>query len=40
MYINNVLTYTQRIYGIQRNCWSVNCYEGAMTVKDIQLKQY
>lgn len=40
MYINDVLTYTQRIYGIQRNCWSVNCYEGAMTVKDIQLKQY
>ncbi len=40
MYINDVLTYTQRIYGIQRNCWSVNCYEGAMTVQDIQLKQY
>ena len=40
MYINDVLTYTQRIYGIQRNCWSVNCYEGEMTVKDIQLKQY
>ncbi len=40
MYINDVLTYTQRIYGIQRNCWSVNCYEGAMTVKDIQVKQY
>ena len=40
MYINDVLTYTQRIYGIQRNCWSVNCYEGALTVKDIQLKQY
>jgi beta-fructofuranosidase len=40
MYINDVLTYTQRIYGIQRNCWSINCYEGALTVKDIQLKQY
>ena len=35
-----VVTYTNRIYGIQRNCWSVNCYEGEMTVKDIQLKQY
>jgi beta-fructofuranosidase len=40
MYINDIVTYTQRIYGIQRNCWSVNCYEGEMTVKDIQLKQY
>ena len=40
MYINDIVTYTQRIYGIQRNCWSVNCYEGEMTVKDIQIKQY
>ena len=40
MYINDALTYTQRIYGNQRNCWSVNCYEGAMTAKDIQLTQY
>ena len=40
MYINGTVTYTNRIYGIQRNCWSVNCYEGEMTVKDIQLKQY
>ena len=40
MYINGAVTYTNRIYGIQRNCWSINCYEGEMTVKDIQLKQY
>ena len=40
MYINDVLTYTQRIYNLPRNCWSVNCYEGGMTVKDIQVKQY
>ncbi len=40
VYINDNVCYTNRIYGIQRNCWSVNCYEGAMTVKDIQLKQY
>ena len=40
MYINDVLTYTQRIYNLPRNCWSVNCYEGEMTVKDIQVKQY
>ena len=40
MYINDVVTYTQRIYNLQRNCWSVNCYEGAMTVKDIKVTQY
>ncbi len=40
MYINDIVTYTQRIYGIQRNCWSVNCYEGGMTLKDLRIKQY
>ena len=40
LYINDIVTYTQRIYNTQRNCWSVNCYEGEMTVKDIQIKQY
>ncbi len=40
LYINDVVTYTQRLYHIQRNCWSVNCYEGEATVKDIQIKQY
>ena len=40
MYINGTVAYTNRIYGIQRNCWSVNCYDGAMTVKDIHVKQY
>ena len=40
LYINDVVTYTQRLYHIQRNCWSVNCYEGEATVKDVQIKQY
>ncbi len=40
MYINETLAYTNRIYGIQHNCWSVNSYNGTVTVKDIQLKQY
>ena len=40
MYINDVVAYTQRLYGIQRNGWSVNCYEGQMTVKEIQVMQY
>ena len=40
MYINDVLTYTQRIYGIQRNCWSVNCYEGNLTLSDLKITTY
>ena len=40
LYINDVLAYTNRIYGIQHNCWSVNSYNGEITVSDIRLKQY
>ncbi|MBR1929461.1 MAG: DUF4975 domain-containing protein [Paludibacteraceae bacterium] len=40
LYINNILAYTNRIYGIQHNCWSVNSYNGTITVKDLQLTQY
>ena len=40
MYINDVLAYTNRIYGIQHNCWSVNNYGGHITVADLQLTQY
>ena len=32
MYINDVCAYTQRIYGIQKNCWSINNYGGSITV--------
>ena len=40
MYINDVCSYTQRIYGIQKNCWSVNGYGGNITVSDVKVKQY
>ncbi len=37
MFINDVCSYTNRIYGIQRNCWSINSYGNAsITVTDIQ----
>ena len=39
MYINDVVCYTQRIYGIQKNCWSINNYGGSVTVSDLRVTQ-
>ena len=39
LYINDVCAYTQRIYGIQKNCWSINNYGGAITVSDVKVTQ-
>ncbi|MGM9825993.1 MAG: glycoside hydrolase domain-containing protein [Paludibacteraceae bacterium] len=35
MYVNDNVCYTNRVYGIARNCWSINCYSGSLTVSDI-----
>ena len=40
MYVNDNVCYTQRIYGIQKNCWSVNNYGGSVTVSDVKVSQY
>ena len=40
MYINDVCAYTNRIYGIQKNCWSINNYGGNITVSDVQVSQF
>jgi beta-fructofuranosidase len=40
MYVNDVCSYTNRIYGIQKNCWSVNNYGGSITVSDVKVNQY
>ncbi len=40
LYINDVLCYTNRIYGIARNCWSVNAYTGTITLSDIHHYTY
>jgi len=40
MYINDNVCYTNRIYGIQKNCWSVNNYGGSITVSDVKVSQY
>lgn len=39
MYINNNVCYTQRIYGIQKNCWSINNYGGSINVSDVKVRQ-
>ena len=40
MYINDVCCYTNRIYGIQKNCWSINNYGGRVTITDLKVSQY
>ena len=40
MYINDCLAYTNRIYGVARNCWSVNNYGNNIQVSNISLTQY
>ena len=39
MYLNDNVCYTQRIYGIQKNCWSINNYGGSVTVSDVRVSQ-
>lgn len=40
MYINDVCCYTNRIYGIQKNCWSINNYGGSVKVSNLKITQY
>ena len=37
MYVNDVCCYTNRIYGIQRNCWSINSYSGTIEVSGLKV---
>lgn len=39
-YINGEYGYTQRIYGLQKNCWSINNYGNNITVKDLSVSTY
>ena len=39
MYINDNVCYTNRIYGIQKNCWSINGYGGTITISDVRVSQ-
>ena len=40
MYINDNVCWTNRIHGIQKNCWSVDCFNGTITVSDLSVTQY
>ena len=40
MYINDVCCYTNRIYGIQKNCWSINNYGGNVKITDLHVTNY
>ena len=40
VYINDELAYTNRIYGLQKNCWSINCYDGDITVSNLSVMYY
>jgi len=40
MYINGEYGYTQRIYGIQKNCWSINNYGNSIEITNLKVSQY
>ena len=40
LYINDNVCYTNRIYGVQHNCWSVNSYNGNLTLSDLKITNY
>ncbi len=40
MYINDVCSYTNRIYGLALNPWSINSYSGDITVSNIEVREY
>lgn len=40
MYVNDVLAYTCRIYGMAKNPWSVNCLNGEINVSNIKFAKY
>ena len=40
VYVNDVASYTGRIYGIQKNCWSIDCYGGGIAVSNVEVRQY
>lgn len=37
MYINDNVAYTNRIYGMQRNCWSINSYGGNIAISNLKV---
>lgn len=40
MYVNGTGCMTSRIYGIQKNCWSINSYAAGVEVSNVKVSQY
>ncbi len=40
VYINDRCCYTNRIYGTQRNCWTINSYGGTIEVSDVRVASF
>lgn len=40
VYINDVCCYTNRVYGIQKNCWSINNYGGKISISNLEVSNY
>ncbi len=40
MYVNDQVCYTNRLYGIARNCWSINTYSGTIEVSNLKITNY
>lgn len=40
VYINDNVAYTNRIYGIQKNAWSINSYSGTIDVSNLKVSYY
>lgn len=43
VYVNGTSCFTSRIYGLTKNCWSINTYEGSISVdlqKDVQFSSF
>lgn len=40
VYINDTVVFTNRIYGIARNCWSLDCLEGNVTISNLSVTEY
>jgi len=40
VYVNDKVCWTNRIHGIQKNCWSIDCLSGRIQVSDISVTNY
>lgn len=40
VYINDNVAYTNRIYGVQKNPWSINAYSGTVEVDNLKVSYY